>query len=104
MPNERATARPWSCDPADYDLYVWGPNGEMICMMRGTGAGLDQRANAELIVSAVNALDKVRALMKRWCETSKVMSTSTDWPALAKQCAAHADELAQALGEGGTQG
>lgn len=38
------TPTPWHCDPAEYDLYVWGPEGEMVLELRGHGAGLPKRA------------------------------------------------------------
>lgn len=98
---ERATARPWRCDPDPYNIYVWGPNDEMICEMRGTGAGLDKRANAELIVSAVNdhdaLVEKVRALAAKWDTEVKAKESNGEWAESVKRCR---DELLRALGDG----
>ena len=47
------TKGPWKYDD---ELYIWGPNNEMIAEMRGTGANLPQEANARLIAAAPDML------------------------------------------------
>jgi len=58
--NSKATPRPWHGDPAGYAEYIWGPNDEMIAMLRGVGQGLNQKAHRDLILEAVNSYDHLR--------------------------------------------
>jgi hypothetical protein len=69
-----ATPRPWRTDEP-YFIYIWGPDQAMVAdipgdedtylvRMRGVGRGAteeEQRANAALIVKAVNSHDELLA-------------------------------------------
>lgn len=62
---EKHTPTPWHPDPDGYEEYIWGPEDQMIAQLRGHGAGLPQRTNAEFIVRAANAHDALLAACKQ---------------------------------------
>jgi hypothetical protein len=66
----KATPRPWKVQDTEYPEFVIAPDEMVVCQMRGWGAlqhkfdnptdiANVQKANAELIVKAVNAYDSL---------------------------------------------
>jgi hypothetical protein len=55
--NDSATAEPWRLD--EYNLFVFSPNENMVCEIRGFGGGLPQEANGKLIVELRNLLSSL---------------------------------------------
>lgn len=49
------TEGPWKLDQEE--LFIFGPNTEMIAEIRGYGAGLPQYANGNLIAAAPDMLE-----------------------------------------------
>lgn len=60
MSETKHTPGPWKFDDM---MYVFGPKNEMVCQIRGYGAGLPQEANARLIVSAPELLEACKAAL-----------------------------------------
>lgn len=67
------TPTPWRCDPDGYAEYIWGASGEMVAQLRGHGAGLPKRDNAEFIVRACNNLDALLESLKELHDASAAM-------------------------------
>lgn len=71
------TPGPWWLD--DYEMYIWGPNHEMVAQVRGFGAGLPQKANGQLLADAPALLAQNRALLAALKLAHEWISAKTDW-------------------------
>jgi hypothetical protein len=80
----KATPRPWKVQDTEYPEFVIAPDEMVVCQMRGWGAlqhkfdnptdiANVQKANAELIVKAVNAYDSLVEEVQKLKEQYKIL-------------------------------
>jgi hypothetical protein len=82
------TPGPWHYDG---QAYIFGPKTEMIAMIRGTGEGLPEDANARLLAAAPDLLAACKMAVNDYTYSNHELWTST--------CQVLLDAIAKAEGK-----
>lgn len=69
MEKPEFTKGPWRYDGQS---YIWGPNGEMVGMVRGTGEGLPEDANGRMLAAAPRLYEALKLYVEHFGDPLKV--------------------------------